>query len=44
LPDVEALKKVVSHRTAGLLITNPEDTGIFNPKIAEFTRGKRSWF
>jgi len=38
LPDVEALKKVVSHRTAGLLITNPEDTGIFNPKIAEFTR------
>ncbi|MCD6472958.1 aminomethyl-transferring glycine dehydrogenase subunit GcvPB [Candidatus Aerophobetes bacterium] len=38
LPDVEALKKVVSDRTAGLLITNPEDTGIFNPKIAEFTR------
>jgi len=38
LPDVEALKKVVSKRTAGLLITNPEDTGIFNPRIAEFTR------
>ena len=38
LPDVEALKKVVSKRTAGLLITNPEDTGIFNPHIAEFTR------
>jgi glycine dehydrogenase subunit 2 len=38
LPDVEALKKVVSNRTAGLLITNPEDTGIFNPQIAEFTR------
>ncbi len=36
LPDVEALKKAVSERTAGLLITNPEDTGIFNPKIAEF--------
>lgn len=38
LPDVEALKKAVSDRTAGLLITNPEDTGIFNPKIKEFTR------
>jgi len=38
LPDVEALKKAVSNRTAGLLITNPEDTGIFNPKIKEFTQ------
>lgn len=37
LPEVEALKKVVSNRTAGLLITNPEDTGIFNPRIVEFT-------
>jgi len=37
-PDLEALKAAVSERTAGLLITNPEDTGIFNPKIAEFTR------
>ncbi|MFQ5823997.1 MAG: aminomethyl-transferring glycine dehydrogenase subunit GcvPB [bacterium] len=38
LPEVEALKKAVSNRTAGLFITNPEDTGIFNPKIAEFTK------
>ncbi|RKY87294.1 glycine dehydrogenase subunit 2 [candidate division KSB1 bacterium] len=38
IPDIEALKKVVSEKTAGLLITNPEDTGIFNPKIAEFTK------
>jgi glycine dehydrogenase subunit 2 len=38
LPEVEALKKAVSPRTAGLLITNPEDTGIFNPHIAEFTK------
>ena len=38
LPDVEALEKTVSNRTAGLLITNPEDTGIFNPKIKEFTQ------
>jgi glycine dehydrogenase subunit 2 len=35
-PDLEALKAVVSKRTAGLMITNPEDTGIFNPKIKEF--------
>jgi glycine dehydrogenase subunit 2 len=37
-PDLEALKAAVSERTAGLLITNPEDTGIFNPKIAGFVR------
>ena len=37
LPDLEALKKAVSGRTAGVLITNPEDTGIFNPKIDEIT-------
>ncbi len=37
-PDTEALKAALSERTAGLMITNPEDTGIFNPKIAEFTR------
>jgi glycine dehydrogenase subunit 2 len=38
MPDLEALKAAVSERTAGLFITNPEDTGIFNPEIAEFTR------
>jgi glycine dehydrogenase subunit 2 len=38
LPELEALKASVSDRTAGLFITNPEDTGIFNPQIAEFTR------
>ncbi len=37
-PDLGALKAAVSERTAGLLITNPEDTGIFNPKIEEFVR------
>jgi len=37
LPDIEALKEAVSERTAGMLITNPEDTGIFNPIIKEFT-------
>jgi glycine dehydrogenase subunit 2 len=35
-PDFEALKAAVSERTAALMITNPEDTGIFNPRIAEF--------
>ena len=37
-PDLEALKNVVSERTAGLIVTNPEDTGVFNPRIKEFTR------
>ncbi len=35
-PDFKALKAAVSERTAGLMITNPEDTGIFNPRIREF--------
>jgi glycine dehydrogenase subunit 2 len=35
-PDLEALKAAVSDRTAAMMITNPEDTGIFNPRIAEF--------
>ncbi len=33
----EAIREAVSERTAGLLITNPEDTGIFNPHITRFT-------
>lgn len=37
-PDIEALKVAVSERTAALLITNPEDTGIFNPRIEEFVQ------
>jgi glycine dehydrogenase subunit 2 len=37
-PDLQALKEAVSERTAGLLITNPEDTGIFNPRIEEFVQ------
>jgi glycine dehydrogenase subunit 2 len=38
LPDTEALKAAVSENTAGLFITNPEDTGIFNPEIDEWTK------
>lgn len=36
LPSLDALKAVVSERTAAIFITNPEDTGIYNPEIAEF--------
>lgn len=35
-PGIEALKAAISERTAGLMITNPEDTGIFNPQIDKF--------
>ena len=35
-PDLEALRKAVSPRTAGLMITNPEDTGLYNPRIREY--------
>ncbi|CAN3978976.1 aminomethyl-transferring glycine dehydrogenase subunit GcvPB [Kitasatospora purpeofusca] len=35
-PDIEALRAAVGPRTAALMITNPEDTGIFNPRIKEF--------
>jgi glycine dehydrogenase subunit 2 len=38
LPSIEAIRAAVSERTAGLFITNPEDTGIFNPRIAEFVQ------
>ncbi len=34
--DLDALRELASNRTAGLFITNPEDTGIFNPKIKEY--------
>ena len=36
LPDLEALKAAVSEHTAALMITNPEDTGIYNDKIRQF--------
>lgn len=36
-PSIESLRAVISDRTAGLFITNPEDTGIFNPNIKEMT-------
>lgn len=35
-PDIEALKSALSPRTAAIMVTNPEDTGIYNPRIAEW--------
>lgn len=35
-PDLEAMKEALSERTAGIFITNPEDTGIYNPRIEEY--------
>jgi glycine dehydrogenase subunit 2 len=32
-PEPDAIRRAVSERTAGLMITNPEDTGLFNPHI-----------
>lgn len=37
-PDLSALRAAVSERTASLFITNPEDTGIFNPRIEEYVQ------
>lgn len=36
--ELDALKAALSERTAGLVVTNPEDTGIYNPHIDEFVR------
>ena len=33
---VDALKAAISERTAGLMLTNPEDTGQYNPHIRQF--------
>jgi glycine dehydrogenase subunit 2 len=38
LPSTEALKEAVSKHTAGMFITNPEDTGIFNTEIDDWTK------
>jgi glycine dehydrogenase subunit 2 len=35
-PSLDALRSVVSERTASLLINNPDDMGIYNPDIAEW--------
>lgn len=35
-PDADALRSVIGPRTAAIMITNPEDTGIFNPRVKEW--------
>lgn len=35
-PTVDALRAVLDENCAALMITNPEDIGVFNPHIAEF--------
>ncbi|MFZ5820041.1 MAG: aminomethyl-transferring glycine dehydrogenase subunit GcvPB, partial [Chloroflexota bacterium] len=35
-PSLQALEAAVSERTAGIFMTNPDDTGIFNPRIRDF--------
>jgi glycine dehydrogenase subunit 2 len=37
-PELEAMKEALSERTAGIFITNPEDTGIYNPSIDEYVK------
>jgi len=37
-PDVEALKAAVSKHTAGMLLTDPYDTGIFDAQIEEYVK------
>ncbi|CAN5505638.1 aminomethyl-transferring glycine dehydrogenase subunit GcvPB [soil metagenome] len=35
-PDLAALHSALSSRTAAIMVTNPEDTGIYNPAIKEW--------
>ena len=35
-PDFDAYKAALSARTAAIMVTNPEDTGIYNPDIARW--------
>ena len=37
LPSLDAMKAAISENTAAIFFTNPEDTGIFNTNIKEFT-------
>ena len=37
-PDMGAFTAALSERTAGIFITNPEDTGIYNPTIDEYVK------
>lgn len=34
-PNLDSVRAAVSEKTAGIFLTNPEDTGVFNPTIRE---------
>ena len=38
LPDIEEFKAALSENTAAIFVTNPEDTGLYNSQIKEFTK------
>lgn len=38
IPDVEAFKAIVSKHTAGLMMTDPYDTGVFDKNLEEYIR------
>jgi len=38
LPSLEALRAVISDRTAALMINNPDDMGLYNPHIKEWVK------
>lgn len=37
-PDMQAFKNAISDRTAGFIVANPEDTGVYNKRVKEFTK------
>ena len=37
LPDIESFKAAVSDKTAAYIVANPEDTGVYNGRVKEFT-------
>jgi len=37
-PDLEAFKEALSERTAAFFVANPEDTGVYNKRVTEFTK------
>lgn len=37
-PSLDALKAAVSNRTAALMVNNPDDMGVYNPEMKEWTR------
>lgn len=37
-PSLASLKAAVSNRTAALMVNNPDDMGVYNPEIKEWTR------